>query len=137
MEEANFCEWSLKLLLPCNDDAELGNNFESGKAAHLPCDMIEFNELFGLSAFQQLDVTNAVNCYNMLLLEKPDNIIYNFNYGALLANIGNHSKSVHYLSIAANRKFFPAALALAKSTIGSFNFTMNKYYLNSPSPKLF
>ena len=91
---------------------------------------IEFNELFGLSAFQQLDVTNAINCYNMLLLEKPDNIIYNFNYGALLANIGNHSKSVHYLSIAANRKFFPAALALAKSTIGSFNFTMNKYYLN-------
>ena len=44
VEEADLCEWSLKLLLPCNDDAELGNNFESGKAAHLPCDMIEFNE---------------------------------------------------------------------------------------------
>ena len=44
MEEADFCEWSLKLLLPCNDDAELGNNFESGKAAHLPCDMLDCNE---------------------------------------------------------------------------------------------
>eukprot|EP00943_MAST-04B_sp_MAST-4B-sp1_P001660 g1660.t1 len=107
---------------------------EDGEAANttpilLTRAQIEFNELFALSSFEQLDIKNALTCYNILLRMIPTNIVYNFNYGALLGNIGNFTGSIYYLSIAAKQHFFPAALALAKSTIGTFNFTINKYYL--------
>ena len=89
---------------------------------------LEFNEIFALFSFSQLDLKNALACYRILLHVAPTNIVYNFNYGALLGNIGNYTGSNYYLSVAAKQHFFPAALALAKSTIGTFNFTMNKYY---------
>ena len=91
---------------------------------------IEYNELFGFLSFYQYDIRNAIKCYGALVIAKPYDAIYNFNYGALLGNIGNHTESIYYLSAAAKQKYFPAAIALGKSAAGSFNLTTNKFYLN-------
>ncbi len=91
---------------------------------------IEYNELFGFLSFYQYDIRNAIKCYGALVIAKPYDAVYNFNYGALLENIGNHTESIYYLSAAAKQKYFPAAIALGKLAAGSFNFTMNKFYLN-------
>merc|ERR1711991_371895 len=62
---------------------------------------LEFNEIFALFSYDQLDIKNALECYRILLSVAPTNIAYNFNYGALLGNIGNYADSIQYLSVAA------------------------------------
>ena len=91
---------------------------------------IEFNHFFGRSSFVQQNLSLALKCYEELLSVDKNNAVYNFNYGAILRSVGNHKDGTKYFSIAANQKFFPAAIALCKTSIGSFDQSMNRRNLH-------